>query len=146
MVVVVGVDGGSQLLALASSKLSLLLRICVTKALRIEEIVSRSRDSICNRSADVAVENFLMLLDDFFTSKSKTLAKDIEIHVRPHKSAANEVTSDLVESLSYEHLTFHEATAETKLPLKMFEAQPVVGKRVVTKFLQPESGTHVFVL
>ena len=97
-------------------------------------------------NADVAVENFFMLLDDFFTFKSKALAKDIEIHVRPHKSAANEVTSDLVESLSYEHLTFHEASAEAKLPLKMFEAQPVVGKRVVTMFLQPESGTHVSVL
>ena len=124
-------------------------------------------------SADVGVENFFMLLDDFFTFKSKSLAKDIEIHVRPHKSAAAEVTSDLVESLSYEHLTFHEATAESNLPLKMFEAQPVVnpiilnypllnskganfspstspfyevGKRVVTMFIQPESGTHVSVL
>ena len=77
-------------------------------------------------SADVAVENFFMLLDDFFTFKSKSLAKDIDINVRPHKSAAAEVTSDLVESLSYEHLTFHETTAESKLPLKMFEAQPVV--------------------
>ena len=36
---------------------------------------------------EVAVENFFMLLDDFFTFKSKSLAKDIEIHVRPHKSA-----------------------------------------------------------
>ena len=124
-------------------------------------------------SADVAVENFFMLLDDFWTFNAKSLAKDIEIHVRPHKSAAAEVTSDLVESLSYEHLTFHEATAESKLPLKMFEAQPVVrpiflnetmlnskggnvnpshfplyevGKRVVTMFIQPESGTHVSVL
>ena len=86
---------------------------------------------------DVAVENFFMLLDDFFTFKSKSLAKDIEIHVRPHKSAAIEVTSDLVESLSYEHLTFHDATTESQLPLKMFEAQPVVGKRVVTMFIQP---------
>ena len=77
-------------------------------------------------SADVAVDNFFMLLDDFWNFKSKALAKDIEIHVRPHKSAAAEVTSDLVESLSYEHLAFHEATAESKLPLKMFEAQPVV--------------------
>ena len=75
---------------------------------------------------DVAVENFFMLLDDFFTFKSKSLAKDIEIHIRPHKSASAEVTSDLVESVSYEHLTFHEATTESKLPLKMFEAQPVV--------------------
>ena len=94
----------------------------------------------------VAVENFFMLLDDFFTFKSKSLAKDIEIHVRPHKSAAAEVTSDLVESLSYEHLTFHDATTESQLPLKMFEAQPVVEKRVVTMFIQPESGTHVSVL
>ena len=75
---------------------------------------------------EVAVENFFMLLDDFFTFKSKSLAKDIQINVRPHKSAAAEMTSDLVESLPYEHLTFHEATAESKLPLKMFEAQPVV--------------------
>ena len=67
-----------------------------------------------------------MLLDDFFNFKSKSLAKDIEIHVRPHQSAAAEVTSDLVESLSYEHLTFHEACGEKELPLKMFEAQPVV--------------------
>ena len=97
-------------------------------------------------SADVAVENFFMLLDDFFTFKSKALAKDIEIHVRPHKSAAAEVTSDLVESLSYEHLTFHAASTNSKLPLKMFEAQPVVGKRVVTMFIQPESETSVSVL
>ena len=87
-----------------------------------------------------------MLLDDFFTFKSKSLAKDIEIHIRPHKSASAEVTSDLVESLSYEHLAFHEATTESKLPLKMFEAQPVIGKRVVTMFVQPESATHVSVL
>ena len=97
-------------------------------------------------SADAAVENFFMLLDDFFTFKSKALAKEIEIHVRPRKSAAAEVTSDLVESLSYEHLTFHEATAESKLPLKMFEAQPVIGKRVVTMFVQPESATNVSIL
>lgn len=95
---------------------------------------------------ETAVENFFCLLDDFFTFKSKALAKDIEIHVRPHKSAAAEVTSLLVESLSYEHLTFHEAAAEAQLPLKIFEAQPVVGKRVVTLFVQPESGTHVSVL
>ena len=94
----------------------------------------------------VAVENFFMLLDDFFSFKSKALAKDIEIHVRPHTSAQAEVTSDLVESLSYEHLTFHEAVSEAQLPLKMFEAQPVVGKRIVTIFIQPESGTHVSVL
>ena len=86
-----------------------------------------------------------MLLDDFWTFKAKSLAKDIEIHVRPHKSAAAEVTSLLVESLSYEHLTFHEAAAEAQLPLKIFEAQLVVGKRVVTMFIQPESATHVSV-
>ena len=74
------------------------------------------------------------------------MAKDIEIHIRPHKSASAEVTSDLVESLSYEHLNFHEAAAESKLPLKMFEAQPVIGKRVVTMFVQPESATNVSIL
>ena len=56
----------------------------------------------------------------------QNFAKDIDIHVRPHHSATAEVTSDLVESWSYEHRTFHEACGEKELPLKMFEAQPVV--------------------
>ena len=70
---------------------------------------------------EVAIENFFMLLDDFFTFKSKALAKDIEIHVRPHKSAAAEVTSDLVESLSYDHFNFQDPTTEAHLPHKMLE-------------------------
>ena len=98
---------------------------------------------------DVAVENFFMLLDDFFSFKSKALAKDIEINVRPHKSAAAEVTSDLVESLSYEHLTFHPAS-NNKLPLKMFEAQPVVHPIILNELVltskDANSNSNMFLL
>ena len=90
-----------------------------------------------------------MLLDDFFSFKSKALAKDIEINVRPHKSAAAEVTSDLVESLSYEHLTFHPAS-NNKLPLKMFEAQPVVHPIILNELVltskDANSNSNMFFL
>ena len=75
--------------------------------------------------AEGCLENFMALLDDFFVWKTKALAKDVEIHIKPHTSAP-EITEDLLEGLAYEHYT-HYAPA-SKLSLKLFQCQPVIGK------------------
>ena len=76
--------------------------------------------------ADGCLENFMALLDDFFVWKTKALAKDVEIHIKPHTSAP-EITEAIIEGLAYEHYTHH--APSSKLPLELFQCQPVIGKR-----------------
>ncbi len=61
------------------------------------------------------------------------MAKEIEIHVYVHASAADLISQEKFdEDLNYEHYTVHDATPPKDLPLKWNEAQPCIGKRVVT--------------
>ena len=75
------------------------------------------------------IENLMQLLDDFFVWKTKAVGKDIEIRVHPHLSVL-EITEDFVDGLEYDHYVY--VQPEMNLPLGVFEAQPVVGKRVCT--------------
>ena len=53
-----------------------------------------------------------------------------QVNLHPHSSVEDLATEDALE-LEYKHWVHHDA-ASTGLPLKLFECQPVVGKKVVT--------------
>ena len=82
-----------------------------------------------------SLQNFFFLLDDFFMYKEKAMAheKPFVVHLHPHIG----ITIDDAD-LQYEHYVNNEAT--TKLPLGIFNAQPVSGKHVLTMHIQPESA------
>ncbi len=81
-----------------------------------------------------ALHNFLILFDGFIAFKAKQMAKTFEIHLHPHTGIdLNPVWDDL----SYEGYSLEEPALN--LPLLLFSAQPVIGKRVVSLHLQPES-------
>ena len=56
--------------------------------------------------------------------------KNRQVNLYPHSSVEDLASEDALE-LEYKHWVHHDA-ASTGLPLKLFEAAPVVGKRVVT--------------
>ena len=90
-----------------------------------------------------SLNNFLFLLDDFFVFKERALARErpFEVHVHPHVCV---VIADVMEDLQYEHYVFNEPAPA--LPLGIFDAQPVVGKRIVHLHLQPETAEQMSVL
>ena len=53
-----------------------------------------------------------------------------------YQAGLNEIDDEAIEKLKYENYTLHEDEAE-QLPLKWFEAQPVVSKKIVVMHLQP---------
>ena len=53
-----------------------------------------------------------------------------QVNLYPHSSVEDLASEDALE-LEYKHWVHHDA-ASTGLPLKLFECQPVVGKKVVT--------------
>ena len=69
------------------------------------------------------VLNFLELFDDFMVSKSKAMAKDIEVHFHP-PTGFDCWEQYTVNAMNYEHYTLHEPAAESELPLKWNEAAP----------------------
>ena len=62
-----------------------------------------------------------------------------------YQAGLKEIDDKAVEKLKYENYTLHEDEAE-KMPLKWYEAQPVVSKKIVMMHLQPESVTYLSVL
>ena len=56
--------------------------------------------------------------------------KNRQVNLYPHSSVEDLASEDALE-LEYKHWVHHDA-ASTGLPLKLFECQPVVGKKVVT--------------
>ena len=69
--------------------------------------------------------------------------KDVEIHV--YQPGSSELTSALFDDeLAYEHYRLHDS--EDAPPLKLFDAQPVYGKKAVVVHIQPESETQCSVL
>ncbi len=72
--------------------------------------------------------------DGFIAFKAKQMAKTLEVVLHPHKEIdLNPVWDDL----TYESYSLEEPAAS--LPLPLFSAQPVIGKRVVCLHLQPET-------
>ena len=89
------------------------------------------------------LRNFLLLLDDWFKYKAKCLARGqpFEVHLHPHVGVD---VADIWEDLEYEHYTLNEP-AKT-LPLRVFDAQPVLGKRIVTLSVQTEKPDHISIV
>jgi len=86
---------------------------------------------------ETALNNLMFLLDDFFVQKCEAMAREkpFEVHLHPHIVVNIAGSWD---DLVYEHYTLHDPALT--LPLGIFEAQPVVGKRIVVVHIQPESG------
>ena len=92
---------------------------------------------------ETALHNLLFLLDDFFMQKCEAMAREkpFEIHLYPHVGVN---IADSWDDLAYEHYTLHDPTPT--LPLGIFEAQPVAGKRIVVVHMQPETSELMSIL
>ena len=66
-----------------------------------------------------------------------------QVHI--YQAGLIEIDDEAVEKLSYKHYTLHHDKVE-KMPLKWYEAQPVISKKIVVMHLQPESETCLSVL
>jgi len=86
------------------------------------------------------ISNFLLLLDGFWKFKARQLAQDqpFQVVVHPHTSID---LSAVWDELEYENYTLQENSAT--LPLHVFEAQPVVGKKITTLNLQVDGDTMI---
>eukprot|EP00973_Karenia_brevis_P004391 601668-Karenia_brevis.AAC.2 len=84
--------------------------------------------------------NFLRLLDSWFEHKTKQMAREQPIQVVLHPHTGIDL-SGLEGDLSYQHYIINEAA--TQLPLHVFEAQPVVGKRITVLNLQLKSDSEI---
>ena len=93
--------------------------------------------------SDEALKNFLFLLDDFFQMKRDAMARETPFEVVFHPHQGLDI-ADLEGNLAYEHYIFHKHALT--LPLAIFEAQPIAGKRIVCLHLQPESPTTISIL
>ena len=84
----------------------------------------------------VDLPNFLLILDGFFRFKERQVARDqpFQVMLRPHTGID---VSGVWDDLDYEHYTLQEAS--DVLPLHVFDAQPVVGKRIAVMNLQIET-------
>ena len=83
-----------------------------------------------------------MLLDDFLVYKAKAIAREqpFQVQIFPHTGV--EVT--VLDDFSYEHVELMEQTATP--PLKIFEAQPCIGKRIVVLNVQIEDDNMLSIL
>eukprot|EP00973_Karenia_brevis_P009570 1292581-Karenia_brevis.AAC.1 len=88
-----------------------------------------------------SLNNFLYLLDDFFIFKEKAMERDRPFEVYVYPQTGIDIGR---KKLQYDHYTFNDAT--DILPLGIFEAQPVEGKRIVQLHLQPEDENHLSIL
>ena len=90
-----------------------------------------------------ALNNFMFLLDEFFVHKSDSMAREtpFEVHLHPHKLVN---IADCWDELAYERYTLEEPS--DKLPLSIFEAQPVARKRIVALHIQPETSDAMSIL
>ena len=94
---------------------------------------------MAGESSAKPLHNFMMLLDDFFAYKSKQMSHDLDNHLHPHLSV--EVTDD---DLEYENYTLEEPARDP--PLRVFDAQPVVARRIITLHVQPRDEETVDLL
>lgn len=85
-------------------------------------------------------QNFLRLLDGWFDHKDKQMAREqpVQVLLFPH---TNIDLSGVEDDLSYEHYVINEPAA--LLPLHIFEAQPVIGKRITVLNLQLKSTNEI---
>ena len=88
------------------------------------------------------VANFMMLLDEFWPYKSKAMGRELEVFYHPHTSVGD--LSDTSDQLAYDNCAVENPSPS--LPMGIFEAQPVVSKRIVTVNIQPEGDDAVSIL
>ena len=93
---------------------------------------------------DDAVGNFLFLFDDFMVWKMKQLDKNVQVQI--HQHATQHVDQEFVRSLNYEHYSLLSVDDDSELPLKWYESQPVIGKKLVTMVIQVEDEKSCSVL
>jgi hypothetical protein len=88
-----------------------------------------------------SLKNLLLLLDGFYIYKHEQMAREhaFEVHVHPHIDIA--ITD---EELEYKHYTFN--SPAKSLPLKIFEAAPCVGKKILTFIVESISDHIVSIL
>ena len=86
------------------------------------------------------LNNFLALLDDWFVFKAATREQPFEVRLLPHSGVQVQAN----EHWQYEHYSLSEPSST--LPLLFFEAQPCVGKRIVTLNMQVESERELSVV
>ena len=84
------------------------------------------------------LENFLLLLDGWLKYKETEIAREqpFQVQLRPHTSVDIDIDTDV---FNYEHYFVKEKACD--LPLHVFDAYPVVGKRITTLNLQIVSDT-----
>ena len=87
-----------------------------------------------------ALTNFFMLLDGYLNYKSKQLARatPFQVHIYPY---ADVDLNGLSSEMTYSPIEMHEPS--TDLPLKIWQAQPVIGKRVLSLNFEPEDESTV---
>ena len=92
--------------------------------------------------SEIALKNFLYLLDSFFLHQSECMARErhFEVHVYPHIGID---IADARAHFSFEHYIMNDPAL--KLPLGIFQAQPV-SKKIVQMHIQPESAYIMSVL
>ena len=78
--------------------------------------------------------NFLRLLDGWFQHKEKQIAREQPVEVVIHPHTGIDLSSLLEDDLSYENYTINEPA--NSLPLHIFDAQPVTGKKITVLNLQ----------
>ena len=88
------------------------------------------------------LNNFLLLLDDFFVYKAKAIAREQPFQVQIYPHTGVEVT--VADDFNYEHIELMEQTPTP--PLKLFEAQPCIGKRIVVLNIQIEDENIISVV
>ena len=88
------------------------------------------------------LNNFLLLLDDWFAYKAKSIAsaQPFQVQMLPHVGVEVTVADDF----AYEHIDVAEPAVT--LPLGIFKCQPCIGKRIVTLNLQIEDENTISVV
>ena len=91
-----------------------------------------------------ALENFFLLFDGYMQYKQKQFAKatPFEVNIHPHSDVD---LSSLDEKMTYKPLDFNEPARD--LPLKWFEAHPVIGNKIICFHFEPkdESTLHLVI-
>ena len=90
-----------------------------------------------------SLTNFFMLFDGYLNFKAKQLARATPFDV--HIYAYTDVDlNGLADQMSYKPLQVHAPSVD--LPLRLFEAQPVQGKRVLSINFEPEACHPIIIV
>ena len=119
------------------------IRIVVTGADDPENLGSfvQWRTGFYVAGTDVSLQNFMLLLDDFFVWKEKKMARTqpFEVRVHPHTGICINI-----DGMDYEHYTLN--APANSLPLKFFECHPCASKKILTLNVEPTTEQSVSVV